>query len=176
MRIKSKVDFELMLKFTPLLGVLICGMLWTTAISKTWDSYKTYATLMQAGQSEQLSISPAFTESRASAINKLYDRYEVDTLKWKSKLWNHCATLGSKHNVSMRSFSPWERFTSNKDSLLIQKIEMSGTYHNLISLQQELEVLSGIGKVSGLVYRKPIRESNTTLTILVTGIPQQKLE
>lgn len=171
---KSKIDFKLVLKFSPVLGVLFCALLWSAALKKTWNSYTTYSKLMQVdNQSDKLSISPAFTAGRAAAVNKLYHKFEVDTLKWKSKLWNHCATLGRKHNVSMRSFLSLERSTSSKDSILIQKVEMSGNYHGLINLQYDLEALTDIGKITGLIYQKPIRESNVTLTIILTGIPMK---
>lgn len=172
MKKKSKIDFKLVLKFSPILGILLCIILWQVTIKRTVEIYRTHSSLAKAGNHvDQLSISPAFTKDRAIAVSKLYNKFEVDTLKWKSKLWNHCATLSKKHNVSMRSFPAAEQVLSGKDSLIIQKIEMAGNYHGLLGLQQELERLADIGKITGLAYRKPVRDSNVTLTIILTGVP-----
>jgi len=176
MKMKSSIDFKLVLKYSPVIGVLLCALLWSAAIKKTWNSYTSYTKLIQAdNQHGELSISPTFTADRAVSVNKLYNKFEVDTLKWKNKLWNHCATLGKKHHVSMRSFPPWERSISGKDSILIQKVELSGSYHELLALQQDLEVLKQIGKVTGVVYKKPVRESDVNLTIILTAIPAQNI-
>jgi hypothetical protein len=172
MKMKSKIDFRIVLKFSPVVGVLLCALLWSAALKKTWESYTTYAKLVQAdNESDKLSISPSFTADRAVKVSKLYHKFEVDTLKWKSKLWNHCATLGKKHNVSMRSFPPLEGSLSSKDSILIQKVELSGNYQGLIRLQHALESLADIGKITSLVYQKPIRESDVILTIFLTAVP-----
>jgi hypothetical protein len=176
MKIKSYIDFKLVLKFSPILGVLLCIALWQVAIKKTWDRYSTYYRLAKVdNQTDQLSISPAFTRDRAIAAGKLFNKFEVDTVKWKSKLWNHCATLSSKHNVSMRSFPLTEQIASGKGYLIIQKIEMAGNYHDLLRLQQELEGLAEVGKITGLVYQKPVRDSSVTLTIILTGIPLKSI-
>jgi len=172
MKIKSKIDFKLLLKISPILGLLLCLIVWQAAIKKTWERYSTYCRLAKADdQAAQLSISPAYTEDRAISINKLYNKFEVDTVKWKSNLWNHCATLSRKHSVFMRSFPIGEQIISGKNFLMIQKIEMAGNYHDLLRLQQELEGLAEIGKITGLVYQKPVRDSSVTLTIILTGIP-----
>lgn len=168
-------NFRLLLKWSIPIGILFCLAAYQLAFKKTWESYQIYAELEQAEQSaEALSVNPGYSVKRQAGIRDLYGRYQVDTLKWKNQLWSQCAVLAQRYECAVQGFPAWKPVSYEEISLLKQEVVFSGSFHNLLKLQYALDTIKNMGLTSGLSYSRNAREAQTTLTLQLLGMQQQR--
>lgn len=171
----KRINYKILVKCSPLLALLLCVGVWQLALKKTWESYQKYLLLQDAViQSSELTISPGYTADRAQFIGSVYHRFEVDTMLWKNRLWNYCATLSQKNKLLVKAFPSWINVHLGNTGGLNQKIEFTGNFHDLLRMQRELDTISAVGRITGLSYKRASRDTQTTLILILTGIPVKK--
>lgn len=172
----SATNYKMLLKYSPLLMLLLAAAVWQLALKKSWESYQEYRLLSSSSaQNGNWSISPGYTRSRMESISLQYKHFEVDTLRWKNQLWNHVALLAGKNQLLVKSFPAWSHAEFDQQAVLRQEVELVGSYPGLIRMQAELESIPGLGRISSLSYRKSRREENVTMSLILTGIPTLKV-
>ena len=170
----SGINFKLLLKWIIPLGIMLCLAAYQLAFKKTWERYQAYQELSDAEQSaEALSVSPGYSVKRAVAIERLYDRYLVDTLQWKNQIWAQCAVLSQRYDCSVQGFPVWKEASYDGTTLLKQEVVFNGSFHNLLKLQYALDTTSHIGLLAGLSYTRNQRDQQTTLRLQLLGLQQE---
>ncbi|HKG08736.1 MAG TPA: hypothetical protein VKB19_19860 [Pedobacter sp.] len=170
----NALNYKILLKFSPAIVGLLCILVWQVALKKTWEQYRLSAMLEENKVPGRLSISPAYTSSRAELIDSLYTQFEVDTLLWKSQLWNDCAILSQKNRLSVKEFPVWQSIEVGGKHLLKQEVALTGSYADLIRMQHDLASMKRRGGIASLNYQRSSRDQQTTLTLVLLGIPKEK--
>lgn len=165
-------NYRLVLKMAPVLILLMGLVCWQLAFKKTWAAYGLYRQLTAvAAPAAELGISPGYTARRTQAMEQLYNRFEIDSATWKGQLWNACATLGPGQGLQVKAFPGWERDSLSGRPVLRQRIELSGPYFKLLTMQRQLDTTARIGRITALSYRRGARDLQTTMELIFTGIP-----
>jgi hypothetical protein len=169
------INFKLLLKWAIPLALLLCLATYQLAFKKTLEIYQAYQELNGAEQSaEALTVSPAYSIKREAGIEKLYDRFQVDTLTWKNRLWNQCAVLSQRYDCAVQGFPVWRPVSYGGTVLLKQEVVFSGSFHKLLKLQYALDTTKHMGLIGGLSYLRSQRDQQTTLKLQLLGLQPER--
>ena len=163
-------------KFLVPLGILLLLIIYCLAVRPTIIVYQQFQESCVAGYNlEPLSVSPSYTASRAEQIKQIYNHFLIDTLSWKSQLWNSASYLSRKYNSKVTFFGDYNQENFGKQKLYKQRVGFSGSYVELIKLLDELEKTKGLGKISFLRLAKKPREAELTMEVDLSGIQKTKI-
>lgn len=166
------LNYSFLLKLMPVLILIVCLMMWQMFLKKTWESYSNFSLLNSESGMEALGISPAYTRQRVQDADKLYNRFLIDTISWKNRLWDRCAMFAQRLDCTVIGFPPKKNLKFEQADYLEQQIIFKGNYHQLIRLQNAVDTLKNIGVIGSLTYVHHTRDSLTTLSLQMIGIHQ----
>ena len=165
------VNYRLVLKWIIPIMALVLLLCYQLAFKSTWKSFHEYQQLSELTDTDEaISVSPAYSLRREAGINELYKRYQVDTLKWKNRLWDQCAISSQRLDCSVQGFPAWKRVKYGDQVLITQEVIFKGSFHNLLKLEHALNTVKDIGLTGGLSFSKNEREKQTTLKIRLLGM------
>lgn len=168
-------NYKLLLKLLlPLTAIMIFAV-YRLAISKSLEQYQLCHELRtEDGQNAAVSVSPAYTRERTALISKMYDRFLIDTLSWKNQLWNQCATYSAKYNCTLQDFPGAKQMDYEDLVLFTQTIVFSGSFQQLLRLQQHMDTLSQTGRITEVSYKMEKQTRQITLTMKLAGLSGRK--
>lgn len=168
------IDYTLVLKLLAPILLLLALAVYYLAARPTYAVYRQYREQCGSEQlNASLSVSPGYTAKRIHQVDKLYRRYQIDTLSWKNELWNAASGLSAKHHCNITAYPGVKKALFNDQNLFIQRIAFSGQYAGLMRLLQEAENLKHFGVVTSIRLSRKPRTDYTSLQVDFTGIHEQ---
>jgi len=162
-------------------GLLLC---WFFAFSKTFDAICLHHSFEQeaAGLAQNdLSFNPVHAQKKLNALNEIIKAYRVNPEQWHNDIWLKVSAVAGARNVSIDytlTQPPIER-----DSTAVgvnQSLHFYGGYAELVKLMDTLERMPGIGKVSAVQMKAPLkdllseRKDKCVLKVDFKGIEREK--
>lgn len=129
--------------------VLLCLASYFLAFNKTFELYSRYKVVRQHksganNNSKQLSLN----QEEVTLVNKIIERYTVDTLIIKEKLLDEFNILCAKFNCKIMSIGETKQYDEYGVSIINNEIEVEGSYFQLLKILNELENSNLVGKIN----------------------------
>ncbi len=138
------------------------------AFSKTvaaWQLHKQLKT--QLTTASDPGIQPAYLVRKSANLGKILDSYRTDTITLRSNAINTITEIAQKENVKL-SEVPLPDPIYHTEQYIIQKIEIEGNYFGLLSFQNQIQKVKGIGQVCSATYStvKGLNESGKNKMVM----------
>lgn len=139
-------------------GLLVC---WAFAFSKTFDAIRLHNNLdTNPGVNEKdLSFNPQHAQRKLTSLNQILDGYTVREDRWRNDLWFKGSSIAASENVSIDytlTAPPLERDSTAVG--LNQVLYFYAGYVSLVKLMDSLERTPGIGKISSIQIKAPLKD------------------
>lgn len=128
--------------------IMMCLASYFLAFNKTFELYTRYNEVNEqktnASKSHQVNVN----QYEVRLVNKIIDRYSVDTLVIKEKLLDEFSRLCSKFSCKITSIGETEQFDEYGLSVINNEIELEGSYFQLLMIMNEIENHNLVGKIN----------------------------
>ena len=106
----------------------------------------------QLSSSMNLSYQPDYQKRKNANLDRINERYQADTLTFRTNSINIISGIAAKHNVKL-SEVPMQDQAFHSDKFIIQKLTFEGDYSLLTKMLHDLHDARNIGVIRSATYR-----------------------
>jgi len=125
--------------------ILLLVICYQLAFKKTIQAYQNHSRLQaEISQTSDVSYEPGYLQRKASNMDRILERYHMDTLALRGNTLAQIAVVAERENVKL-SEVPVQDPSFNTAHFIIQKLEFEGTYPALLKTLNNLGNMTNIG-------------------------------
>ncbi|AMR33708.1 hypothetical protein A0256_20865 [Mucilaginibacter sp. PAMC 26640] len=149
-------------------AVILLAISYQLALKKTIAAWQLNSRLrQQVSQAGDLSFQPGYLDRKNKNLEQLVKSYTIDSANFRSGIINNVALVAETEKVKVTAI-PVRDISLQSERLMMQQLELAGTYPALMKACQKLYSLPGIGLVRSVTLKKPAQtQSKNTDEVLM---------